>query len=99
MIYGASVPHSRREATGNDLARVKQVRTCVSVSGPHSLLVMVWLHGLAAVDPFEALLADRFPELEVRDRTVVLHSAKRMDRLLDLQGRSAGRVPFALPPP
>ncbi|MGH1554142.1 Lrp/AsnC family transcriptional regulator [Streptomyces sp. L7] len=99
MIYRASVPHSRREATGNDLARVKQVRTCVSVSGPHNLLVMVWLHGLAAVDPFEALLADRFPELEVRDRTVVLHSAKRMDRLLDLQGRSAGRVPFALPPP
>jgi hypothetical protein len=68
------------------------------VSGPHNLLVTVWLHGLAAVDPFEALLADRFPELEVRDRTVVLHSAKRMDRLLDLQGRATRRVPFALQP-
>ncbi|QIZ00428.1 Lrp/AsnC family transcriptional regulator [Streptomyces sp. S1D4-11] len=97
MIYGSSVPHSQREAIGNALARMKQVRSCVSVSGPHNLLVIVWLHGLA-VDPFEALLADRFPDLEVRDRTAMLHSAKHMDRLLDLQGRATGRVPFALPP-
>ncbi|MFD8814650.1 Lrp/AsnC family transcriptional regulator [Streptomyces sp. NPDC059627] len=98
MIYRASVPHSRREATGNAVARMDQVRFCVSVSGPHNLLLMVWLHGLAAVDEFEALLTDRSPELEIRDRTVVLHTAKRMDRLLDLQGRATGRVPFALPP-
>ncbi|MFF8024504.1 Lrp/AsnC family transcriptional regulator [Streptomyces sp. NPDC007896] len=98
MIYRASVPHSPREATGNALARMKQVRSCVSVSGPHNLTVIVWLHGLAAVDPFEALLADRFPDLEVRDRTAVLHSVKHMDRLLDLQGRATGRVPFAPPP-
>lgn len=98
MIYRASVPHSQREATGNALARMKQVRSCFFVSGPHNLLIVVWLHGLNAVDPFEALLTDRFPELEVRDRAVVLHAAKHMGRLLDLQGRATGRVPFALPP-
>ena len=98
MIYRSSVPHSKREATGSALARMKQVRACLSVSGPYNLLVMVWLHGLAAVDPFEALLAEHFPDLEIRDRTAVLHSAKHMGRLLDLQGRATGRVPFALPP-
>ena len=98
MIYRASVPHSRREETGNALARMKQVRWCVSASGPHNLLVITWLHGLAAVDPFEALLAERFPDLEVRDRTAVLRSVKHMDRLLDRRGRATGRVPFALPP-
>ncbi|WP_344333139.1 hypothetical protein [Kitasatospora putterlickiae] len=60
---------------------------------------MVWLHGLHAVDPFEAVLAERFPLLEVRDRTVVLRSPKRMGWLLDDAGRATRRVPLALPPP
>lgn len=98
VVYRAVVPHSRLEETGSTLARMEQVRLCTSVSGPHNLLVMVWLHGLAGVDSFEAVLADRHPSLEVKDRTVILHSPKRMGRLLDLRGRAVGRVPFALPP-
>ncbi|MEU6878721.1 Lrp/AsnC family transcriptional regulator [Streptomyces sp. NPDC046712] len=96
VIYRACVPHAHLEATGNALARMEQVRMCVSVSGPHNLLVLVWLHGLDAIDPFEALLAERFPALEVKDRTVALHTPKRMGRLLDAQGRAIGRVPLGM---
>ncbi|MET9541192.1 Lrp/AsnC family transcriptional regulator [Streptomyces sp. NPDC006553] len=97
VVYRTSVPHALLEQTGNALARLEQVRMCVSVSGPYNLLVLVWLHGLGAVDPFEALLAERFPALEVRDRTVALHSPKRMSWLLDEHGRATGRVPLGLP--
>ncbi|KQX12540.1 AsnC family transcriptional regulator [Streptomyces sp. Root431] len=97
VVYRTSVPHALLEQTGNALARLEHVRMCVSVSGPYNLLVLVWLHGLGAVDPFEALLAERFPVLEVQDRTVALHSPKRMGWLLDEQGRAAGRVPLGLP--
>ncbi|MBD0709475.1 AsnC family transcriptional regulator [Streptomyces sp. CBMA291] len=97
VIYRASVPHALLEQTGNALARHEQVRMCVSVSGPHNLLVSVWLPGFGAVDPFEAQLAERFPALEVRDRTVVLRSPKRMGWLLDEHGRATGRVAPGLP--
>ncbi|WP_405783498.1 hypothetical protein [Streptomyces sp. NBC_00859] len=55
------------------------------------------MHGLHAVDPFEALLAERFPHLRVSDRTVFLHTRKRMGRRLDATGRAVGHVPFSLP--
>ncbi|MFJ5832803.1 Lrp/AsnC family transcriptional regulator [Streptomyces sp. NPDC093089] len=97
VIYRTSVPHALLERTGNALARLEQVRMCVSVSGPYNLLVLVWLHGLGAVDPFEALLAERFPGLVVQDRTVALHTPKRMGWLLDEQGRATGRVPLGPP--
>jgi len=97
VLYRTSVPHTHLEATGNTLARMEEVRLAVSVSGSDNLLVLVWLRGLHAIDPFEALLAERFPNLSVSDRTVVLHSRKRMGRLLDAGGRATGHVPFALP--
>ncbi|MEE1807139.1 hypothetical protein [Streptomyces sp. BE133] len=45
------------------------------------------------------LLAERFPTLEVKDRTVALHSPKRMGWLLDTQGRATRRIPLAPPRP
>ncbi|MFQ6332099.1 Lrp/AsnC family transcriptional regulator [Nocardia sp. CWNU-33] len=97
VIYRMSVPHNELEATGQALARLEQVRMCVSVSGPHNLLVQVLLHGLHGIDGFEASLADRFSTLAVKDRTIALHTAKRMGWLLDNQGRAVGRVPLGPP--
>ncbi|MFJ3669739.1 AsnC family transcriptional regulator [Streptomyces sp. NPDC090106] len=93
LIYRAAVPHAGLARTGNALARLEQVRMCASVSGPDNLLFVPWLHGLDAVGPFDELLAARFPDVEVRERTVVLHSVKRMGRLLDPWGRATGQVP------
>ncbi|WP_078868317.1 Lrp/AsnC family transcriptional regulator [Streptomyces sp. NRRL F-5727] len=97
VLYRAAVPHTHLAAVGHALSRLEEVRLAVSVSGSDNLLVMVWLRGLHAVDPFEALLAERFPLLRVNDRTVVLRSRKRMGRLLDPAGRATGHVPFAMP--
>ncbi|MFF1260451.1 MULTISPECIES: Lrp/AsnC family transcriptional regulator [unclassified Streptomyces] len=97
VLYRTAVPHTHLEATGNALARREEVRLAVSVSGSDNLLVMVWLRGLHAIDPFEAHLAERFPHLKVSDRTVFLHTRKRMGRLLDTTGRAVGHVPFSLP--
>ncbi|MEU9998364.1 Lrp/AsnC family transcriptional regulator [Streptomyces sp. NPDC050848] len=97
VLYRAAVPHTHLAATGNALARMDEVRLAVSVSGSDNLLVMVWLRGLHAIDPFEAQLAERFPNLTISDRTVFLHSRKRMGRLLDTTGRATGLVPFSLP--
>jgi DNA-binding Lrp family transcriptional regulator len=97
MVYRASVPYPLLDQTGVALARLQPTRLCISQSGPHNLLMRVWMHGMDAVDQFEGLLADRFPALDVRDRTVVLFSPKRMDRLLDSHGRATGRVPIQAP--
>lgn len=96
-LYRASVPHQRLEHIGAALARMEQVRLSVSISGPHNLLVMVWLHDLDGISPFEAHLAERFPHLEVGDRTIALHTPKRMGWLLDAHGRATEYVPLALP--
>ncbi|MFF7456554.1 Lrp/AsnC family transcriptional regulator [Kitasatospora sp. NPDC008115] len=97
VLYRAMVPHTHLAATGNALARTKEVRLAVSVSGSDNLLVMAWLRGLHAIDPFEAQIAERFPQLKVSDRTVFLHSRKRMGRLLGSTGLATGHVPFDLP--
>ncbi|GGY16177.1 Lrp/AsnC family transcriptional regulator [Streptomyces tanashiensis] len=97
VLYRTAVPHTHLAATGHALARMEEVRLAVSVSGSDNLLVMVWLRGLHAIDPLEAQLAERFPLLKVNDRTVFLHSRKRMGRLLSPTGLATGHIPFALP--
>ncbi|MGY3205163.1 hypothetical protein ACVW19_005678 [Streptomyces sp. TE5632] len=89
-------PHPSR-GTGNAPARREEVHLSVSVSGSDNLLVMVWLRGLHAVDPFEAQLAERFPHLKVSDGTAFPHSRTRMGRLPDTTGRATGYTPFSLP--
>ncbi|MFI9628835.1 hypothetical protein [Streptomyces sp. NPDC052042] len=94
-VYRMTVPHSLLGQTGHALTRLGQVRLSASVTGPHDLLVQVLLHSLSAIDHFEAQLADSFPALEIRDRTIAMHTPKRMGWLLDDHGRAIGRVPLA----
>ncbi|MCU1642540.1 MAG: AsnC family transcriptional regulator [Nocardia sp.] len=93
-VYRMSVPHNALEVTGSELARLDNVRMCAAVSGPHNLLVQVLLHGLHGLDAFDTVLAERFPALRVKDRTLVMYSAKRIGWLLDRRGRAIGRVPL-----
>ncbi|WP_369216585.1 Lrp/AsnC family transcriptional regulator [Streptomyces flavofungini] len=99
VLYRAAVPHQHLEHTGAALARLDQVRLAISVSGPHNLLVMAWLHDLNGISPFETLLTERFPHLQVHDRAIALHTPKRMGWLLDPDGRARRYVPLALPEP
>ncbi|MEU2907931.1 Lrp/AsnC family transcriptional regulator [Streptomyces globisporus] len=97
VLYRAKVSHRLLESTATSLARLEQVRLAVAVSGSHDLLVMVWLRDLDGIAPFESALAERFPLLALADRTVVLHTLKRMGWLLDHHGRATRYIPLALP--
>ncbi|MEV0171996.1 Lrp/AsnC family transcriptional regulator [Streptomyces sp. NPDC050803] len=99
VFYRMTVPHAQQDETACALARLPQVRLCAAVSGPYDLLVQVLLPGMEGIHAFETLLGERFPALETRDRTVLLHTPKRMGWLLDERGRAVGRRPLAPPAP
>ncbi|MDQ8705114.1 AsnC family transcriptional regulator [Streptomyces sp. LHD-70] len=91
-IYHAAVPHAQLEATGIALSQLAPVRLSASISGPHNLLFVIWLPSMSGASALEALLADRFPALQVRNRSVILETPKRMGHLLDHHGRTRGRL-------
>lgn len=74
---------------------MRETRLCASVSGPYNLRFTVWLRSLGDVQPFEAALVQRFPELTVADRAMALWQPKHAGQVLDPSGRSLRAVPFA----
>lgn len=94
-LYRVHVPFARLDATGMALSRMEPVRQCMSVSGRDNLMFVVWLHNLSGMGAFEDTLGQRFPDLEISERTVILHTSKRTGRLLDDEGRAVGHVPLS----
>jgi DNA-binding Lrp family transcriptional regulator len=86
------VPPERLEATARQLAVLRETRMCCALTGPHNLLLMLWLPSLGDLPRFEAALAGRAPGLEVADRAVCLRTLRQMSRLLDASGRAVGRA-------
>ncbi|MFI0975806.1 Lrp/AsnC family transcriptional regulator [Streptomyces sp. NPDC021093] len=99
VVYRMRVPHHAVDVAGRTVARLEQVRMAASVSGPDNLLVHAVLHGMGDIGRFETLLAERLPELEIRNRVMTFRTLKRVGWLLDAQGRAVGRVPLGPPPP
>lgn len=94
-VYFASAPAEKLREIVTALASVPEVRSCAIASGPHNLIVDVWLRGLPDVHALEAHLSARLP-LEIRDRSVVVRTTKHMGRLLDDDGRCVEVVPVNL---
>ncbi|MFS8097706.1 Lrp/AsnC family transcriptional regulator [Lentzea alba] len=94
-VYFASAPAEKLREIVSVLAAVPEVRSCVIASGPHNLIVDVWLRGLPDVHALEAHLSARLP-VDVRDRSVVVRTTKHMGRLLDDDGRCVELVPVDL---
>ncbi|MFD0396797.1 Lrp/AsnC family transcriptional regulator [Kitasatospora sp. NPDC127121] len=92
--FRADLPPERLDEVGPQLARLPEVRLCVSVTGPHNLLLSVWQRSLADVQRLETALARRFPDLRVAERRVSLRTVKRMGRILDGDGRAVRAVPL-----
>lgn len=75
--------------------RIPGVRACLRISGGEpNLLLSLAAHSLHEVPSVEARLARDAPRLRVLDQSVVLHSVKRMGRILDAAGRSTRAVPI-----
>ncbi|MGX1483801.1 DNA-binding Lrp family transcriptional regulator [Streptomyces avidinii] len=75
------------------LIRMRETRLCASLTGPHNLMLTVWLRSAEDIGAFEARLAERFPELTVADRAVALWQLKIAGHVLDPRGRHIRGVP------
>ncbi|MDI3387756.1 AsnC family transcriptional regulator [Streptomyces sp. B-S-A8] len=91
----ADVPGAEREEIARQLAELPETRVCLGLTGSRgNLSYSAWLRSLDDAERLEQVLAQRFPQLVVLDRAVVLRFVKRMGRLLDPVGRSVGVVPM-----
>ncbi|MFF6947033.1 Lrp/AsnC ligand binding domain-containing protein, partial [Streptomyces lavendulae] len=77
------------------LARHPEIRSVFSAAGPYTLGFMVWVTSLEHLHRFEKQITQALG-LRVRDRILVLRSAKRVGHILDARGRSLGHVPVDL---
>lgn len=77
------------------LSGLRETRLCASLSGPHNLLLAVWLRSMQDIASFETRLGTRFPELTVADRAVTLWPLKLAGQILDPQGRRIRGVPVS----
>jgi DNA-binding Lrp family transcriptional regulator len=89
-------PADRVDATGQALAKLREVRAAMTTTGPHNLFVAVWLRSLGDVQRLEVELTTNLPHLVVVDRTVEIRPIKRIGHLLDKHGWTTGRIPIEL---
>ncbi|MGW1508368.1 Lrp/AsnC family transcriptional regulator [Streptomyces sp. NPDC002394] len=88
------VPAADLSGVARSLAAVPSVRFIATTAGTHNLLVILWLRSVDEVHHLEVDLAARCPTLAVLDRTIALHTAKRMGRVFDAAGHSSRTVPM-----
>ena len=85
--FWGRVPPALVEDTGRRLSREPETRNCFAVHGPNNLVVQTWLRSVGDLGAFERRLADGYPDLEIRDRSVVLRLHKLLGHVLDVGGR------------
>lgn len=90
--FWGRVPPARLDDTGRRLSREPETRNCFAVHGPNNLVVQVWLRSVGDLGVFERRLADSYPDLDVRDRSVVLRLHKLLGHVLDENGRRVRSV-------
>ncbi|GAA4833383.1 Lrp/AsnC family transcriptional regulator [Kitasatospora terrestris] len=91
-LWGVAPPDAAARITAQ-LPTQRETRLCATLSGPHNLLLTVWLRSVQDIPAFEARLYARFPELTVTDRAVTLWPLKLAGQVLDPRGRRIRGVP------
>lgn len=92
-VYFATAPADKLREIVHVLGTVPEVRSCAITSGPHNLVIDVWLRSLPDVHTLEGHLSTHLPPMEIRDRSVVVRTTKHMGRLLADDGRCVEVVP------
>ncbi|MEU9736000.1 Lrp/AsnC family transcriptional regulator [Streptomyces sp. NPDC048002] len=91
----ATVPAADLSRVVAQLSGMRETRLCASLSGPWNLMTTVWLRSVDDIQPFEASLVQRIPELRVKDRSLTLWQLKHAGQVLDPQGRLLRSVPLS----
>jgi len=92
------LPTDRIAHVTAQLVKMREVRMCASISGPHNLYLAAWLRSLRHLDAFETRLAAHLPELAITDRAVCLWQLKLGGHLLDPDGHRLRSIPLQLWP-
>ncbi|MEU7558299.1 Lrp/AsnC family transcriptional regulator [Streptomyces eurythermus] len=96
--FRITAPGPGTEAVAHALAGLPETRLCASVTGPDNLLLSVWLRSPADCLTLEERILHRHPGLRIGERSITLHTAKRMGRLLDRWGRARAHVAITAAP-
>jgi DNA-binding Lrp family transcriptional regulator len=88
-----SVPPSGVAPIAAQLAGLREVRMCMSLTGRHNLTFTVWVPSLDDVEALETNLTTRIPDLVIADRAVTLWPLKHGGHILDPRGRHIRLVP------
>jgi DNA-binding Lrp family transcriptional regulator len=96
-LWGRVPPDQTAQVT-TQLAGMREVRMCASISGPSNLYLTVWLRTLRHLDVFEARLAACLPALAITDRAMSLWHVKLGGHLVDPDGRRIRSIPLRLWP-
>jgi DNA-binding Lrp family transcriptional regulator len=94
-IMSLDVPVTLLGEAARTATRLRQVRLVATVAGSPSLIVVAWLKDLEEIHELEGQLVDTVPQLQVQSRLTVLHTVKRMGRILDEHGDATGVVPMS----
>lgn len=96
LMYWCTVPPPHTARVTAHLIGLRETRLCASVSGPANLMLGVWLRGMDDLQPFEAGLAAKVPDLTTTERAVNLWPMKLGGHLLDPYGRKIRSIPMSL---
>jgi hypothetical protein len=95
-MFWATVPPEHTAPITAHLTGMRETRLCASVSGPSNLIFGVWLRRMDDLQPFEARLAAKAPDLAITDRAVNLWPMKLGGHILDPYGRRIRSIPLSL---
>lgn len=90
----ARVPSELLDRTGQALACMPETRLVSSTVGPYNLMLSAWLRSVRDVQVFEASIVKDNPQVQIVDRSIVVHQYKLAGRVLDRRGFSIGVVPL-----
>jgi DNA-binding Lrp family transcriptional regulator len=88
----AKVRPAQRSTAIAQLRRLRQLRMCLTVTGPYNLVFTIYTRSFEALARFEDALGAAVPDLEAVETLIHLRTRKRMGWLTDPDGRATGTV-------
>jgi hypothetical protein len=88
----ASVRPAEKSAAIAQLARLRQLRMCLSVTGRANLVFTIYTRSVDGIARFEAAIGTAVPDLQPIETMIHLRTRKRMGHLIDTEGRATGDI-------
>ncbi|WAH97771.1 Lrp/AsnC family transcriptional regulator [Arthrobacter sp. MMS18-M83] len=87
LWYFMDVPPAMLEKVGTAVSTMQEVRFVSSVAGSYNLIFSAWMRRLAQAHTFERLLDQKFQNVAVGRRSIILKTPKHLGHLFDDNGR------------